>query len=200
MWMAKDTALLFHRQGSAEQTGLWQSLRMADGSFAPPQRVAGVDTSSPMQLPLAVVEDAQGSGAVWLAEPHGPGEILLSAAAAVLTTSLTLTPAEVSLAAGATLQLNLDGGPALAQANYTLFVGFADGLSQLPQGDVLPLRALAGKHGTLDGLGQANVQWIVPAGYPLPAPLLDRQLAVSFLARLPGQRLVSAAAPLRFLP
>lgn len=200
MWMAKDTALLFHRNGTSEQSGLWQSLRLADGSFAPPQRVAGVNTSSPLQLPLAVVANAQGSESVWLAEAQGPGEILLNAAAAVSTTSLTLTPAEVSLAAGASLQLNLDGGPALAQANYTLFVGFADGLSQLPQGDVLPLRALAGKHGTLDGLGQANVQWTVPPGFPLPPQLLDRQLAISFLARLPGQRLVSAAAPLRFLP
>lgn len=199
-WTAEDTVLVFHRNGSPEQTGLWQSLRMADGSFAPPQRVAGVGTSSPAHRPIAVVEDSPGASAVWLAERQGPGEINLSRAASVSSASLTLTPAEVSLAAGATIQLDLDAGSTFAQANYTMFAGFADGTSLLPAGDVLPLRALADITGTLDSLGQASVQWTVPAGYPLPAQLLDRQLAVSFLARLPGQRLVSAAAPLRFLP
>jgi len=215
-WTAEDTVLLFHQSGSPEQNGLWQSSRMADGSFASPERVAGVDTASPWQRPLAVVEDVQGSSAIWFSQAQVPGEITLSAAAAVSSTSLTLTPNEVSLTAGASLQLNLHAGASFAQADYTLFVGFADGLSVLPQGEVLPLRAtasltraliqaasrpaLSGMTGTLDALGQANVQWTIPAGYPMPAQLLDRQLALSFWARLPGQDLVSVAAPLRFLP
>lgn len=213
---AEDTALYFLRHNLPGEEGLWRSLRRADGTFAPATRVPGLATADTTQTPLAILHPAQAPPELWLGESLGLGSLSLSAATSQASTSLSVSPDSLSVAQGGTLQLSLDAGPSFAQANYSLLLGFGDGLTVLPNHDVLPLRttpaltrnfrlwagsaALPGLVGTLDALGQASVAWTFPAGFALPPQLLDRDLALSFLARQPGQRMVSAAAHFRLLP
>ena len=209
-----DSRLLFARGPGSPLSGMWRAERDGDGSFPAAVRLAGIGTERAGRLPVALLADAAGAPVLWQSEPAGAG-LRTVEAAGTRPGSLSLAPSELSLAAGGSLQFQLDAGSDFAGASYLLLGGFADGATVLPGTGVLPLarapfsdalRALYGGpllpdgEGVLDGAGQAVVDWTLPAGSSLPPQLLDRDLPFVFLARQASGARISSPAVLRLLP
>jgi|FLOH01.1.fsa_nt_gi hypothetical protein len=130
--------------------------------------------------------------------------------------SFSVTPETVSQAAGGAFVFQLDAGIPWALASYTMLVGspsagsHLDGIGTLPitqsAGLTQGLRALYGSpelahgSGSLDAAGSTQVTWTVPHGASLPAALLDRDLAVCFVARHSTEHFISQAVSVRITP
>jgi len=208
MWLSRRSAgsSLLHM---AERTpdGDFGAATAAAGSFANPQ-----DTAVAVGM---VRNPLGGAPTLWQLGGSSPAAKQLRESSWPHA-SFSVTPATLSQAAGGSFVFQLDAGIPWTLASYTMLVGnpsagsYVDGIGTLPitqtAGLTQSLRALYGSPelangiGSLDAAGSAQVTWTVPLGVSLPAALLDRDLAVCFVARHTNDYFISQAVIVRITP
>lgn len=211
-----DTRLVFSRQANTPALALFSAQRKVDGSFASATQLPGAFSQSNVDfIAVGSTPAASGFGSeLWRMNPLGSGLRNLSLSSTA-NASLSVSPASLSVASGGSFSFQLDTAPAWANATYTLFLGDINGTTFLPgigtapilqQGftqnlvDLYSNPELADASGTLDGTGSTTAILNLPAGTPVPAQLLNRDLGVCFLAQNGSAAFLSERVVIRILP
>lgn len=205
-----DTRILFTR------SGLQQASRLPNGSFQDATPVPGVFQTSPLGLQVVGSTPSASSPdpSLWRLDDVGPGPRVLSIAEAS-SNSLSVSPFSLSVATGGSFAFQIDAGLELALADYLLVAGDpADGMP-FPGVGILPVleqsftRGLVGLYslpelsegrGQLDAAGSASPTLQITAGAPIPAILLDRDLAFTCVATSVSSTFVANRVVVRLLP
>ena len=204
-----DTRLVFSR--STPEGGLVTADLRPDGSFDPPVALAG--GVAPPGGALASSFDAANQ-ALWISHIAGAGTEV--AAGTLTPAALQASQGTLSAAAGGTVDLDLDAGPAWDSAQYLVLGSTTVAGSPIQQADaVLPFvfddvtaRIVAHTNdpifadffGTLDSNGRATAALQLAAGLITDPALLNRSYRFAFLALAGGQGFASNAVTVELLP
>ncbi len=215
--LQNDTRLVFSRKHAQGFDVLYSAERSSDGSFFAASALPGVFANqSPNVAAIGFLPSLHGSDQVlWYLEGDGQGLRSLRGAE-TSENSLQVSPSEVSVTTGGSFSFQLTTTPAWAGATYTLLLGDAGGSTFLPSLGALPVIEQGFSHqiqelyqvlpelseavGQLDVQGNATASLQVPAGAPIPAQLLDRDLAFTFVARMGSEVWISSSTPIRITP